>query len=94
MDLQARLENQTREQIATREALLVANERQQSLSVELQQMRGGLREHETRYLETLRVAEHLRGELKAAVEARQHLEQQTNPIQAAQPSRKAASKPK
>lgn len=91
---QVRAETQEREHTSIREALAVANERQHSLSTELQQLKTGLQEGEARYLEALRTAENLRGELKAALESQKNLRQQLDRERQNRPERKAAPKSK
>ncbi|MFO1371660.1 MAG: DNA-binding protein [Candidatus Competibacteraceae bacterium] len=91
---QTRLENQQRELADTSATLAVTEERQRGLSVELQQVRIGSQESETRYLEALRAAEALRGELKFALETQQHLQQQLAHERQTRSERKVASKSK
>ncbi len=72
-----RLNTQERDHATTRETLAVATERQRRLADELQQLRTQLEQTETRHLEAWRIAENLRGELKAALETRPSLEPST-----------------
>ncbi len=82
-------EIQHRETAELRATLAVAEERQRTLINEIEQLRPLLQLTETRYLDAVRDAEALRGELKAALADRQHLQQQletrpplsSNPVQ-------------
>jgi len=89
-----RLEQLDRENVSAREALAVANERQRALTVGLQQTRVDLQESEARHIEALRASENLRGELTAALENRQRLNQQPDRDQRSRSGRKAAPKSK
>jgi len=60
----------------------------------LQRLKIGLQESEARHLEALRAAENLRGELKAALETQQRLQQQLDRERQNRPERKAAPKSK
>ena len=89
-----RLEQLDRENVSAREALAVAGERQRALTVGLQQTRVDLQESEARHIEALRASENLRGELTAALENRQRLNQQPDRDQRSRSGRKAAPKSK
>jgi hypothetical protein len=85
-------ENQHRENAELRATLTAAGERQNALTTELQQIRLLLRDTEARYLETVREAEALRGELKAVQADRQRLQQlQPHPATSPDPAHTPAS---
>ena len=69
-------EIQHRETAELRANLTAAGERHNTLTAELEQVRLKLGDMEVRYLETVREAEALRGELKAVQADRQRLQQQ------------------
>jgi chromosome segregation ATPase len=73
---QTRLETQQREQTDLRAALAATEERQQNFAHEIEALRPLLHQAEARYLETVREAEILRGELKAVLAERDRLQQQ------------------
>lgn len=85
-------ETQHRENAELRATLTAAGERQNALTAELQQIRLLLRDTEARYLETVREAEALRGELKAVQADRQRLQQlQSHPATSPDPTHTPAS---
>ncbi|MDS4040545.1 MAG: DNA-binding protein [Candidatus Competibacter sp.] len=78
-------EAQQRENAELRATLTAAGERQNTLADELGQLRRLLRDAEAQYLETVRVAEGLRGELKAVQEDRIRLQHQLEAFLAPSP---------
>lgn len=73
---QTRLDAQQRENTETQTHLAAAEERQRGLIAEIQQLRLSLQETEQRCLAALLAAETLRGELKAAFNEQQRVQQQ------------------
>ena len=84
---QEQREAQHRENVELRATLIAAGERQNVLTTELQQIRLTLQDAETRFLETVRAAEVLRGELNAAQADRQRLQHQLEARPATLPDR-------
>ena len=81
---QARLETQQREQADFRAALAAAEERQRALANDAESLRTRLQQTEIHYLDAIRLAETVRGELKAVAAERERLQQQleraTHPV--------------
>jgi chromosome segregation ATPase len=78
-------ETQQRENAELRANLTAAQERQHTLTTDLQHVRNTLQEAESRYLNSVREAETLRGELKAVQTDRQRLQRQLEAVPAASP---------